>query len=225
MSPPIPPITNPALAVLGQGVGVVQRQKQLEGLGDQILIDALAIWSANASGAAKEIVDEAEAILTDANVCRWGNDEDVHALRVRIAHYWEDHPRLTNLETALDQLPELVGELGRRAKRRLQMPKTKQKKQHAIGQALDALESLKQFTNDLRSETEHLRVGSGLAAPQLHGLVQIALQGPSVRLGEQASGRVAQLVAEGRDVVKQSRARTLSSSAETALTRMRTAFT
>jgi hypothetical protein len=225
MSSPIPPIANPALAVLGHGVSAVQRQKQLEGLGDQILIDALAILSANAAAAAKAIVDEAEAIFTDAKVCRWENDEDVHALHVRIAHYWEDHPRLTSLEEALDQLPDLLDELGRRAKRRVQMPKTKQKKQKAINDALKASDSLKQFAKDLPNETKHLPVGSGLAAEQLHGLDGIALLPVPTRVEQQASGRVNQLVAEGKDVVKQSRARALSSSAQTAVTRIRTAFT
>jgi hypothetical protein len=171
---PVPP--NVVLSALGKTGGALQKQQQLAGFRDRLLIDAIATASADAELAAKAIVDEAEAILSDATVCRWDDADDVHALRVRITHYLEDRPRLTSLTDALDQLPTLLEELHRRAKRKLQTPAKKTKKQAPLAAAIDALASLRDFVEELPAETMHLPAGTGVAAEEQVFLLDLTQQ-------------------------------------------------
>jgi hypothetical protein len=215
-----PVLPNVVLSALGQAGGALQKQQQLAGFGDQLLIDAVAAASADAELAAKAIVDEAEAILTDATVCRWDDADDVHALRVRTTHYLEDHPRLTPLTDALDPLPALLEELQRRAKRKLQMPAKKTKKQAALAAAIDALGSLRDFVEELPAETMRLPAGTG--AQELVFLLDLTQQEAPERISH--ADQAADAIASGREAVKQSRTRRVSDVFQRALADIRIAF-
>jgi len=217
---PVPP--NVVLSALGTAGGALQKQQQLAGFGDQLLIDAVAAASADAKLAAKAIVDEAEAILSDATVCRWDDADDVHALRVRITHYLANHPRLASLTDALDPLPALLEELQRRAGRKLQMPAKKTKKQAALAAAIDALASLRDFVEQLPAETAHLPAGTGVAAQELAFLLDLTQQEAPERISH--TDQAADAIASGRQAVSQSRTRRVSSVFQRALADIRIAF-
>jgi hypothetical protein len=210
------------LSVAGQAGSAVQKQQQFARFGDQLLIDAVATPSADAERAAKAIVDEAEAILSDATVCRWDDADDVHALRVRITHYLQDHPQLTSLTGALDPLRALLEELQRRAKRKLQMPATKTKKRAALEAADVALGRLGEFVEALPAETQHLAAGTGVAAQELVFLLDLTQQEAPVRISH--ADEVAGAIASGRQAVNESRTRRVSSVFQSALADIRIAF-
>lgn len=67
-------------------------------------------------------------------------------------------------------------ELHRRAKRKLQTPAKKTKKQAPLAAAIDALASLRDFVEELPAETMHLPAGTGVAAEEQVFLLDLTQQ-------------------------------------------------
>ena len=210
------------LSLAGQAVSAAQRQQQLASFKDAVLIDAVASLAATVTTAAKGIVDEAEAILTSAKVCRLDNDDDVHALHVRIAHYFEDHPRLTTLRDALPPLDRLLDELAGRANRKLQLSKTRDARRRATIGFLDAVDGLKAFMKELGFEFEYLPAKTGLAASAISELDRITQLPEPLR--KEKREQIAEHVQTGRVAVEESRANSVSAKLDAALAQLRVAF-
>jgi hypothetical protein len=215
---------DPGLVVgpIGQVVNAARQKQQLDGYRDQVLIDALDVVSQQASQAAKAIVDEAEAILTKAEVCRLENDDDAHAVHVRITEYFQNHPRLTTLQDCLEVLAQLLGPLRDRAGRLLQLPKTKRARKKAVQRFLDGANAMQEFTDSLFFEFRHLPTRTGLAVGPLGRIDDIMIQDREVRLSRR--GEVLAAVDDGRREVQQSRLKRAAAGLGTTMVEARTAF-
>jgi hypothetical protein len=215
---------DPGLVVgpIGQVVNAARQKQQLDGYRDQVLIDALDVVSQQASQAAKAIVDEAEAILTKAEVCRLDNDDDAHAVHVRITEYFQNHPRLTTLQDCLEVLAQLLGPLRDRAGRLLQLPKTKRARKKAVQRFLDGANAMQEFTDSLFFEFTHLPTRTGLAVGPLGRIDDIMIQDREVRLSRR--GEVLAAVDAGRREVQQSRLKRADAGLGTTMVEARTAF-
>jgi hypothetical protein len=190
--------------MIGQAINAAGQEQPLDGYEDQVLIAALDQMSRRASEAAKAIVDEAEAILTKAEVCRLDNNDDAHAVHVRITEYFQNHPRLTTLQDALEVLQRLLAPLrGRAESRRLQLPKTKKARADTAGRFLKQARTMEGFVDSLFREFKHLPSGTGLANGPLLRIDNV------MRLDQQARvsrhEEVLAAVRDGRKEVQESR--------------------
>lgn len=216
---------DPSLVVgpIGQVVNAARQKQQLDGYRDQVLIDALDAVSQQASQAAKAIVDEAEAILTNAEVCRLANDDDAHAVHVRITEYFQNHPRLTTLQDSLEVLAQLLEPLRDRAGRLLQLPKTKRARKEAVQRFLAGAKAMQEFADSLYFEFRHLPTRTGLAVDPLQRIDRVM----SKDNGEERlsyRGEVLAAVEEGRHEVQQSRLKRAAAGLGTTMVEARTAF-
>jgi hypothetical protein len=216
---------DPTLAIgpIGQVVNAARQKQQLDGYRDQVLIDALDGVSQLASQAAKAIVDEAEAILTKAEVCRLANDDDAYAVHVRIVEYFQNHPRLTTLQDSLEVLARLLEPLRDRAGRLLQLPKTKRARKEAVQRFLASATAMQEFVDSLFFEFRHLPARTGLAVSSLERIDQVmSMDNGEERLSYR--GEVLAAVKEGRHEVQQSRLRRAAARLGTTMVEARTAF-
>jgi hypothetical protein len=208
---------------IGQVVNAARQKQQLDGYRDQVLIDALDVVSQQASQAAKAIVDEAEAILTKAEVCRLAND-DANAVHVRITEYFKNHPRLTTLQDALEVLARLLEPLRGRAGRLLQLPKTKRARKDAVQRFLASANAMQEFADSLFLEFGYLPGGgTGLAVVPLGRIDAVmTMDDREARLARR--GELLATVEEGRGEVQQSRLKRAAAGLGTTMAEARTAF-
>jgi hypothetical protein len=204
-------------------ISAIQKTQQLDVFKDHALIDALQEVTQRASQAAMAIVNEASAIFTKAECCRLVNDDEAHAVLVRITAYFSEHPRLRILESALDQLRVLLNELDRRAnKARLELPKTKRARQDTVKEFLESVQAMQRFADDLYPEFRFLKRKTGLAREQIESIEEVMKMGPKSRLSH--SGQVLAAVREGREVVEQSLLRGAPDRLDTTMALARTVF-
>ena len=207
----------------GQVISAVRQKRQLDGYKDQLLIDTLDALSQQASHAAKAIVDEAEAILTKAAVCRLANNEEANSVHVRITEYFENHPRLTDLEGSLDVLVPLLKYLRNRADRLLQLPKTKKARRDKVDTFIASSKAMQDFARDLREEFQSLPARTGLARDALLRIDNVMMiEDSEARLGCKSERDAA--VTDGRAVVQQSRLKRAEASLAQATVDARIAF-
>jgi hypothetical protein len=196
--------SNGDATMIRQAITAAAQEQPLDGFEDEVLIAALDAMFRQASEAARGIVNEAEAILTKAEVCRLDNDDDARAVHVRITEYFENHPRLTTLLDALKVLKGLLEPLrGRAERRRLQLPNTKKARADTVRRFLKSAEAMEKFVDDLFLEIKHLPSRTGLASGPLLSIDEVMKMDHQARVSN--GNTVIEAVEKGRSEVQQSR--------------------